>query len=73
LKEKEHFEIGCTHITWLRFYKQKASISPPHRHVRTQFTILFHYLRSTTEPAYGIFVLGSRPKKQQFLVALPTP
>ena len=25
------------------------------------------------EPAYGIFVLGFRPKKQQFSVALPTP
>jgi len=25
------------------------------------------------EPAYDIFVLGFRPKKQQFLVALPTP
>ena len=25
------------------------------------------------EPAYVIFVLGFRPKKQQFLVALPTP
>jgi len=24
-------------------------------------------------PAYGIFVLPFRPKKQQFLVALPTP
>jgi len=25
------------------------------------------------EPAYGIFVLGFRPKKQQFSVTLPTP
>jgi len=25
------------------------------------------------EPAYGIFVLWFRPKKQQFSVALPTP
>jgi len=25
------------------------------------------------EPVYDIFVLGFRPKKQQFLVALPTP
>jgi len=25
------------------------------------------------EPAYGIFLLGFRPKKQQFTVALPTP
>jgi len=25
------------------------------------------------EPAYDIFVLRFRPKKQQFLVALPTP
>jgi len=25
------------------------------------------------EPVYGIFVLGFRPKKQQFSVALPTP
>jgi len=29
-------------------------------------------LRCTREPAYGIFVLGFRPKKQQFSVALPT-
>jgi len=25
------------------------------------------------EPAYNIFILRFRPKKQQFLVALPTP
>jgi len=27
----------------------------------------------TLESVYGIFVLGFRPKKQQFSVALPTP
>jgi len=30
-------------------------------------------LLTRIEPAYGIFVLRFRPKKQQFSVALPTP
>jgi len=33
-----------------------------------------HIIQQTPwEPVYGIFVLGFRPKKQQFSVALPTP
>jgi len=32
-----------------------------------------NYLLTRWEPACGIFVLGFRPKTQQFSVPLPTP
>jgi len=35
--------------------------------------VVFVFFLTRIEPAYGIFVLWFRPKKQQFLVALPTP
>jgi len=38
---------------------------------KNMFMVILNLTR--TEPAYGIFILWFRPKKQQFLVALPTP
>jgi len=34
---------------------------------------MLHHNLTLGEPAYDIFVLRFRPKKQQFSVALPTP
>jgi len=42
------------------------------KHKTTAFVLEFHSL-TLWEPGYDIFVLRFRLKKQQFLVALPTP
>ena len=57
------FHHLCTGVWWFNF---------------DMHTILLWWVSSTNfltswEPVYGIFVLGFRPKNQQFSVAIPTP
>jgi len=60
-----------------RWYK--IALLPIQNHTNNLITFVLDSSRVCTdfsqhfEPAYDIFVLQFRPKKQQFLVALPTP